>query len=137
MRSTRFSLLLALGLTAAGCSVFHRGKPAPAAEAVRTPDSPTPPTAARDLADVMGANLQLTPDQTGRIRTILSGTVAQANAAKSRFPPKSAPLVTELKRINTDSQKELRLVMGPAKFKQLQTKGTQQKIAAEMHQRQK
>lgn len=44
--------------------------------------------------------------------------------------------MTELKRINDDSQKELQLVMGPAKFKQLQTRGTQQKIAAQMQQRQ-
>ncbi|MDB5235889.1 MAG: hypothetical protein JWR44_2882 [Hymenobacter sp.] len=137
MRAALLSGLLLAGLTMASCSIFHRDKPAPVVETVRTPDSPTPTAAARDLADVMGANLQLTPDQTGRVRGILNGTVEQANAAKAKYPPKSAPLMAELKRINTSSQKELQQVLGPAKFKQLQTKGTQQRIAAEMQQRQK
>ena len=133
----RFPALLLLLLAAAGCSVFRRDKPAPVVETVRTPDSPTPPAAARDLADVMATELRLTPEQTGKVRTILGGTVEQANAAKAKFPPKSAQLLAELKRINSNSQNELRLVMGPAKFKQLQTRGAQQKIAAEMQQRQK
>ena len=135
MRSVRSSFLLVLSLGAASCSVFRRDKPAPMVETVRTPDSPTPPTAARDLADVMATELKLTPEQTGKVRAILGSTVEQANAAKAKFPPKSAQLMTELKRINGDSQKELQLVMGPAKFKQLQTRGTQQKIAAQMQQR--
>ncbi|MCC3154462.1 hypothetical protein Q3A66_15495 [Hymenobacter sp. BT770] len=102
---------------------------------MRTPDSPTPPTAARDLADVMTTELKLTPDQTLRVRTILNGTVAQANAAKEKFPAQSPQLMAELKRINIESQKELRVVLGPAKFKQLQV--NQRKMAAEMQQRQK
>jgi len=102
---------------------------------VRTPDSPTPPAAARDLADVMATDLKLTPEQTGRVRGILAGTVEQANAAKEKFPPKSPQLMDELKRINVTSQKELRLVLGPAKFKLLQA--NQRKMAAEMQQRQK
>ncbi|ALW85139.1 hypothetical protein AUC43_08565 [Hymenobacter sedentarius] len=102
---------------------------------MRTPDSPTPPTAARDLADVMTTELKLTPDQTLRVRTILNGTVAQANAAKEKFPSQSPQLMAELKRINIESQKELRVVLGPAKFKQLQV--NQRKMAAEMQQRQK
>lgn len=136
MRPVRLSVLLALGLTAASCSIFrHHDKPAPVVETVRTADSPTPPTAARDLADVMATDLQLTPDQTSRVRIILNGTVAQANTAKEKFPPKSPQLMTELKRINTTSQNELRVVLGPAKFKQLQA--NQRKMAAEMQQRQK
>ena len=137
MRSTRFLLLLSLSLTAASCSLFHRDKPAPVVETVRTADSPAPPTAARDLADVMGTELKLTPDQTERIRTILDGTLTQSNAAKAKLPSQSPQLLAELKRINITSQQELRTVVGPAKFKQLQTKATQQKIAAEMQQRQK
>lgn len=132
----RFLLAPAL-LTAASCSLFRREKPAPVVETVRTADSPAPPTAARDLADVMGAELKLTPDQTARVRTILNGTLTESNAAKEKFPPKSPQLLAELKRINTKSQRELSAVVGPAKFKQLQTKATQQKIAAEMQQRQK
>ena len=127
----------ALLLAATGCSVFRRNKPGPepVVETVRTPDSPTPPTAARDLADVMTTELQLTPDQTLRVRAILNGTVEQANAAKAKLPPKSPELMTELKRINISSQKELQLVLGPTKFKQLQA--SQRKMAAEMQQRQK
>lgn len=137
MRSTRLFILLAVGSIMASCSIFHRDKPAPVVETVRTADSPAPPTAARDLADVMGTELKLTPDQTGRVRTILNGTLTQSNAAKGKFAPQSPQLLAELKRINTTSQKELRTVVGPAKFSQLQTKATQQKIAAEMQQRQK
>jgi hypothetical protein len=136
MRSVRLSVLLALSLAAASCSIFrHRDKPAPVVETMRTADSPTPPTAARDLADVMATDLELTPDQTVQVRTILNGTVAQANTAKEKFPPKSPQLLTELKRINSTSQNELRVVLGPAKFKQLQA--NQRKMAAEMQKRQK
>ena len=136
MRSVRLSVLLALSLATASCSIFrHRAKPAPVIETVRTADSPTPPTAARDLADVMATDLQLTPDQTSQVRTVLNGTVAQANTAKEKFPPKSPQLLTKLKRINTASQNQLRVILGPAKFKQLQA--NQRKMAAEMQQRQK
>ena len=132
---TRFVLLLLPFL--ASCSLFHRNKPAPVVETVRTADSPAPPTAARDLADVMGAELKLTPDQTTRVRTVLNGTLTASNAAKGKYAPKSPQLLAELKRINTSSQQQLRTVIGPAKFQQLQTKPVQQKIALEMQQRQK
>ena len=136
MHSVRLSVLLALGLSAASCSVFHRReKPAPMVETMRTPDSPTPTAAARDLADVMTTDLQLTPDQTTRVRTILNSTVAQANAAKQQFPPQSPQLLAQLKSINISSQKELRVVLGPVKFKQLQA--NQRKMATQMQQRQK
>ena len=135
MRSLRLSVLLALGLTAASCSLFHRQKAAPVVETVRTADSPTPPTAARDLADVMATDLQLTPDQTARVRAILTSTVQQANAAKNKFPPQSPQLLAEQKRINSASQKELQQVLGPVKFRQLQA--NRRKMATEMQQRQK
>ena len=137
MRSTRFLLLLSFGLIAASCSLFHRDKPAPLVETVRTEDSPAPPTAARDLADVMGTELKLSPDQTVRVRTILNGTLSQSNAAKEKLAPKSPQLLAELKRINSSSQQQLRTVVGPAKFKLLQNRAIQQKIAAQMQQRQK
>jgi hypothetical protein len=137
MRFRSFITLLSFGLATASCSLFHRDKPAPVVETVRTPDSPAPPTAARDLADVMGTELKLTPDQTGRVRTILNGTLTDSNTAKEKFAPKSPQLLAELKRININSQKQLSAVVGPTKFKQLQTKAVQQKIATEMQQRQK
>lgn len=136
MRPFRFALWLSLSLTAASCSIFHRDKPAPMVETVRTESSPAPPTAARDLADVMSTALKLTPDQTGRVRTILNGTLQQSNAAKQKLAPQSPQLTAELKRININSQKELRTVVGPEKFKLLQTKSVQQKIAADMQQKQ-
>ena len=138
MRFSRLLTFLTFSLATAGCSIFHREKPAPpVVETVRTVDSPAPPTAARDLADVMGTELKLTPDQTVRVRTILNRTLTQSNAAKGKFAPKSPQLLAELKRINTNSQKELSAIIGPTKFGQLQTKAVQQKIATEMQQRQK
>ena len=135
MRLLRLSVLLAFNLTAASCSIFHRSKSGPVVETVRTADSPTPPTAARDLADVMATELSLTPDQTARVRTILTSTVEQANAAKSKFPAQSPQLLAEQKRINIASQKELQQVLGPTKFKQLLA--NRRKMAAEMQQRQR
>ncbi|SFQ67218.1 hypothetical protein SAMN04515668_3609 [Hymenobacter arizonensis] len=127
-------LVLAAGLLlTSSCSLFRPRSKTPVVETVRTEDSPTPKTAARDLADVMTTELQLTPDQTIRVRNILNGTVDQANAAKAKYEPKSPQLLAELKRINISSQKELQVVLGPTKFKQLQAK--QSKMAAEMQQR--
>lgn len=136
MRFSRFLTLLTLSLATTSCSIFHRrSKPAPVVETVRTADSPTPPTAARDLADVMATDLQLTPEQTGRVRSILSNTVARANAAREKFPPQSPQLLAEQKRINTTSQRELQQILGPVKFKQFIA--NQRKMATEMQQRQK
>ena len=136
MRPVRFAVWLSLSLTAASCSIFHRDKPVPVVETVRTESSPAPPTAARDLADVMSAELKLTPDQTTRVRSVLSSTLKESNAAKEKLPAQSPQLLAELKRINLNSQKELRAIIGPAKFKLLQTRGVQQKIAADMQQKQ-
>ena len=132
MKTRYFPALL---LLTASCSIFHRDKPAPVVETVRTESSPAPPTAARDLADVMSAELKLSPDQTTRVRTVLNGTLQQSNAAKQKLAPQSPQLLAELKRINSNSQKELRAVVGPEKFKLLQTKSVQQKIAADMQQK--
>jgi hypothetical protein len=136
MRFPRFLTLLTFSLATASCSIFHhREKPAPVVETVRTADSPTPPAAARDLADVMATDLQLTTEQTGRVRAILSNTVTQANAAKEKFPAQSPQLLAEQKRINATSQRELQQTLGPVKFKQFIA--NQRKMAAEMQQRQK
>ena len=132
MKTRYFPALL---LLTASCSIFHRDKPAPMVETVRTESSPAPPTAASDLADVMSSELKLSPDQTTRVRTVLNGTLQQSNAAKQKLAPQSPQLLAELKRINSNSQKELRAVVGPEKFKLLQTKSVQQKIAADMQQK--
>ena len=134
LRSAQLSVL-ALAMALTNCARRDRTAKTPVVETVRTPDSPMPTTAARDLADVIGTDLQLTPDQTGRVRTILNNTVNQANAAKEKLAPQSPQLLAELKRININSQKELRVVLGPVKFKQLQA--NQRKMATQMQQRQK
>lgn len=127
-------------LLASSCSLFRprrEAAPAPPAvvvETVRTPDSPTPPAAARDLADVMTSVLQLRPDQTSKVRQVLSSTVAQVNAARQQHPAQSPQLNAALQRINTKSESELRQLLGPAKYKELQTKRPQ--IQAQMQQRQ-
>ncbi len=130
-------LLAALLLASAGCSVFHRHRAAPTApvvvETVRTPSAPTPVTAARDLADAITAVLKLPADQTGRIRTVLNGTVEQANAARQQHPAQSPELAGALKRINIASQAQLQKIMGPAKYHEFQLKQAQ--VQAEMQQK--
>ncbi|MFD1468466.1 hypothetical protein ACFQ48_09535 [Hymenobacter caeli] len=135
MHSARLStLVLALGLTASGCSIFHkRAKaPAPVTEAAPAPApvAPTPVAAARDLADAMTTVLKLTPDQTDRIRGVLRGTVEQVNAARQQHPAQSPELAAALKRINISSQAELQKIMGPAKYSEFKTKQAQ--VQAEM-----
>jgi hypothetical protein len=129
----------ALLLFASSCSIFHRHRDAPAAppvvvETVRTPDSPTPPKAARDLADAMTTVLRLPAEKTGQVRQILNSTVEQVNAARQQYPAQSPQLNTALQRINAKSKTELRTLLGPTKYKELQTKQAQ--IQAEMQQRQ-
>ncbi|TDN36168.1 hypothetical protein E4631_07830 [Hymenobacter sp. UV11] len=135
MTPTRLALsALALSLTASSCSIFHRHRDAapapPVVETVRTPDSPTPPTAARDLADAMTTVLHLTPEQTAKARQVLTSTVTQVNAARQQYPAASPQLNAALTRINTASDKELRQVLGPAAYRGMQVKQAQ--IQAEM-----
>ncbi|AMJ64344.1 hypothetical protein [Hymenobacter sp. PAMC 26628] len=131
MHSARFStLVLALGLAASGCSVFHKRAKAPITEAGPAAAAPTPATAARDLADAMATVLKLTPDQTSRIRTVLNGTVEQANAAKQQHPAQSPELAAALKHINIASQTQLQQIMGAAKYREFKAK--QARVQAEM-----
>lgn len=122
------------GLTLAGCARRERPAKTPVVETVRTPDSPTPPAAARDLADVMTSTLRLRPDQTLKIRQIFSGAVEQVNTARQKFPAKSTQLNAELRRINTASETQLREALGTASYQEFQSKKRQ--IQAEMQQRQ-
>jgi hypothetical protein len=125
-------------LLASSCSLFrHRDKtppPPPVVETVRTPDSPTPPAAARDLADVMTSVLHLRADQTTKVRQILASTVEQVNTARQQHPAQSPELNAALRRINTNSEAELRQVLGPTAYKELQAKRPQ--IQAQMQHRQ-
>ena len=123
---------LSLTLAASSCSIFHRHHtaPAPVVETVRTADSPTPPTAARDLADAMTTVLHLRPDQTGKVRQVLNSTVEQANAARQQYPAQSPQLNAALTRINTSSDKELRQLLGATAYREMQVKRSQ--IQAEM-----
>lgn len=133
MTPTRLVLsALTLTLAASGCSIFHRHRPPapPVVETVRTPDSPTPPTAARDLADAMTTVLHLRPDQTGKVRQVLNSTVEQANAARQQYPAQSPQLNAALARINTSSDKELRQLLGATAYREMQVKRVQ--IQAEM-----
>lgn len=136
MLSTRLALALFLSLSLlAGCARRNRADKAPVVETVRTADSPTPPTAARDLADVMTSTLDLKPEQTTKVRAILANTVSEVNAARQKHAPKSAPLMTELKRISASSEAQLKQTLGPVKYQEFQAKKRQ--IQAEMQQRAK
>lgn len=126
--------LLALTLASSGCSIFHRHRdePAPVA-ATPPPPPPLPAAAARDLADVMTDVLKLQPEQTGKVRQILSTTVQEANAARQQYPAQSPQLTAALTRINQSSETQLRQVLGTAKYRELQAKRAQ--IQAEMQKR--
>jgi len=128
MSVSRFSgLLLMVGLLA-GCSVFHRRGPAPALVVEAPPPPPpviTPPKAAADLADAMTTVLRLLPDQTARVRQVLRATVAEANAASQQFAPGSPALTAAQRRINLASDRQLRQILGPVKYRELQTRRPQ------------
>ena len=126
--------LLAITLAGSSCSIFHRhrNEPAPVA-ATPPPPPPLPAAAARDLADVMTDVLKLQPEQTGKVRQILSTTVQEANAARQQYPAQSPQLTAALTRINQSSEGQLRQVLGTTKYRELQTKRAQ--IQAEMQKR--
>jgi hypothetical protein len=125
----------ALLLFASSCALFHRHRDdAPAPPPVVVETVRTPPKAARDLADAMTTVLHLPTEKTSQLRQILNGTVEQANAARQQYAAQSPQLNAELQRINAKSASQLRTLLGPTKFKELQTK--QPQIQAEMQQRQ-
>jgi len=128
---------LTLSLAASSCSIFHRkpkATPPPVVvETVRTPDSPTPPTAARDLADAMTTVLRLRPDQTTKVRQVLTTTVEQVNAARQQYAAQSPQLTAALGRINAASDKQLRTILGPTSYREMQVKRAQ--IQTEMQKR--
>jgi hypothetical protein len=134
MKTLYFALALAT-LLLTDCARRDRPGKTPVVETVRTEDSPTPPTAARDLADVMASTLSLPPEQTPQVRQILNKLTTDANAARQKYPANSPQLNAELKRLVTASEASLKQVLGPVKYKESLVKRKQ--MQAEMQQRAK
>ncbi|MCC2547351.1 hypothetical protein LJY25_12925 [Hymenobacter sp. BT175] len=128
MSAPRSFLLFLLALVlATGCA--RRKKDIPTA---RTAEAVTPAPApeikkrtARDLADVMTDELQLLPSQQSKVRAVLNETVEQVNAARQRLGADKAALGVELKRINANSEGELRQILTAAQYKEYQAKKRQ------------
>lgn len=98
-----------------------------AAESVPTTSVPAPTTgvsvnAARDLTDVMTDELRLRPDQQTKVRAILATTVEQVNTAQKKYAGNSTALTTELKRINSGSEGQLKATLTPEQYRQYQLK---------------
>lgn len=113
-----------------------RNKNIPEAKSVTVAPAPAPavaPTAARDLADVMTDELKLRPDQRQKVRAILSSTAEQANAAQKQYAGNRPALLTELRRINASSDKQMQQVLTPTQYQQLKTK--QRQMQAHMQSR--
>jgi hypothetical protein len=125
MNSVRPLLFLAL-FSSLTFSCARRNKAnIPEAKAVTVaPAAPAavPKAAARDLADVMTDELRLSPEQQTKVRSILRSTVEQVNGARQRFSTDKTGLTTELRRINTSAESDLRGVLSATQYKQYQTK---------------
>lgn len=89
------------------------------------PAPPVPKAAARDLTDVMTDELKLLPDQQGKVRSILSGTVEKVNDARQRNAGNQTALMTELKKINAESEGQLKAVLTATQYKDYQAKKRQ------------
>ncbi|WP_022821787.1 hypothetical protein [Hymenobacter norwichensis] len=135
MRLSHSLLALSL-LTATTFSCARRNKNIPEAKSVTVAPAPAPtvaPTAARDLADVMTDELKLRPDQQQKVRAILSSTAEQANTAQKQYAGNRPALMTELKRINASSDKQMQQVLTPTQYQQLKAK--QRQMQAQMQSR--
>jgi hypothetical protein len=124
MVSVRPLLFLALLSTLTiSCARRHKAD-IPEAKAVTVaPAAPAvPKAAARDLTDVMTDELRLNPEQQTKVRSILRSTVEQVNDARQRFGTDKTGLTTELRRINTSAESDLRTVLTAAQYKQYQAK---------------
>jgi hypothetical protein len=125
MHSARPLLFLAL-LSTLTFSCARRNKaniPEAKSVAVAPPaPAPVPKAAARDLADVMTDELGLNEGQQVKVRAILRSTVEQVNDARQRLGTDKTALTTELRRINTSAESDLRTVLTPTQYKQYQAK---------------
>lgn len=121
--------LLVIGVLSSvtfGCARRNKAD-IPEAKSVTVAPAPTPvpKAAARDLTDVMTDELKLLPDQQGKVRSILSGTVEKVNEARQRNAGNQTALMTELKKINADSEGQLKAVLTDVQYKQYQAKKRQ------------
>jgi hypothetical protein len=124
MSAARFLLALALTTTlATGCA--RRKRNIPEARSVATPAPVVAPTAARDLTDVLTEELNLTADQQRKVRAVFTETSEKANAAQRQYSSNRPALMTELKRINTESDKELQQVLTASQYQKLKVKQRQ------------
>lgn len=130
-------LFLALACAAAfasGCARRHNPNiPEAASTTVAAPAPVVAPKAARDLTDVLTDELNLSNDQRSKVRTIFNTTTEQANAAQRQYASNRPALLTELKRINATSDKELQTVLTAEQYKQLKAK--QRQVQAQMQAR--
>ncbi|PJJ53292.1 hypothetical protein [Hymenobacter chitinivorans] len=114
----------ALSTVTFGCARRHKAD-IPEAKSVPVAPAPVPKAAARDLTDVMTDELKLLPDQQGKVRAILSGTVEKVNDARQRNAGNQTALMAELKKINADSEGQLKAVLTAVQYKQYQSKKRQ------------
>ncbi|TGE13478.1 hypothetical protein [Hymenobacter elongatus] len=117
-------VLVVLGTISFGCARRQKAD-IPEAKSVTVAPAPVPKAAARDLTDVMTDELSLQPDQQTKVRAILNGTVEKVNNARKANAGNQTALTTELKKINADSEGQLRAVLTPVQYKQYQAKKRQ------------
>lgn len=137
MSLSRSLLVLGLlGTVTFGCARRQKAD-IPEARSVTVAPAPAPAAmpkaAARDLTDVMTDELKLLPEQQTKVRAILSGTVQKVNAARQANAGNQPALQTALKKINAESEGELKGVLTPTQYKEYQVKKRQ--IQAQMQAR--
>ncbi|MBC6611189.1 hypothetical protein H8B15_09660 [Hymenobacter sp. BT507] len=125
--SRTFLALAVLSSLLFSCARRNKTKSTAVVESVPATSTPTVSTGvsaarARDLTDVMTEELQLRPDQQVRVRAILSATVEQVKDAQRKNVNNRTALLTELKRINTSSESQLKAALTPEQFRQYQLK---------------
>jgi hypothetical protein len=81
----------------------------------------------------MTDQLKLRPDQQTKVRSILTSTTQQANAAQQQHASNRPALLAELKRINIASDKQLQQVLTATQYQQMKAK--QRQMQAEMQSR--
>lgn len=111
--------LLLLAMTSTSCVRFSIYLPDAAFENVREEAKPTEAKSpARDLTQAMTEELKLEPEQQGRIQTILHATVQKARAARTLYADNPMAMNTALRRINSDSERQLRQALSLAQYQQ-------------------
>ncbi|WP_157547696.1 hypothetical protein [Hymenobacter sp. DG25A] len=128
--STACGLLL-LAMVSSGCVRFSIYLPDSAFEAVKPEEKPAEPKSpARDLTNAMTEELKLEPGQQGRIHEILHTTLQKARAARTLYADNPMAMNTALRRINADSERQLRAALSLAQYQQYMS--GRQKLQARM-----